>query len=250
MTAALRTAGLSKRFGGLAAVSDVSLEIPQGARHALIGPNGAGKTTLINLLTGVLEPSAGDVFLGGERITALTQHLRVKKGLTRTFQINTLFPGLTVLDSVVLAILERKGIAARWMRAVASHRAEFEEAMALLATFKLDRDAQRRTTELAYGRQRLVEIALALATRPKILLLDEPAAGIPSSESVEVLGVIAALPADVTVLFIEHDMGLVFRFAQRITVLVAGRVLVEGTPEEIARNDEVKSVYLGRDAHG
>jgi branched-chain amino acid transport system ATP-binding protein len=250
MTAALRTAGLSRRFGGLAAVSDVSLEIPQGARHALIGPNGAGKTTLINLLTGVLEPSAGDVFLGGERITALTQHLRVKKGLTRTFQINTLFPGLTVLDSVVLAILERKGIAARWMRAVASHRAEFEEAMALLATFKLDRDAQRRTTELAYGRQRLVEIALALATRPKILLLDEPAAGIPSSESVEVLGVIAALPADVTVLFIEHDMGLVFRFAQRITVLVAGRVLVEGSPEEIARNDEVKSVYLGRDAHG
>jgi branched-chain amino acid transport system ATP-binding protein len=250
MTAALRTAGLSRRFGGLAAVSDVSLEIPQGARHALIGPNGAGKTTLINLLTGVLEPSAGDVFLGGERITALTQHLRVKKGLTRTFQINTLFPGLTVLDSVVLAILERKGIAARWMRAVASYRAEFEEAMALLATFKLDRDAQRRTTELAYGRQRLVEIALALATRPKILLLDEPAAGIPSSESVEVLGVIAALPADVTVLFIEHDMGLVFRFAQRITVLVAGRVLVEGTPEEIARNDEVKSVYLGRDAHG
>jgi len=248
--AALRTAGLSKRFGGLTAVSDVSLEIPEGARHALIGPNGAGKTTLINLLTGVLEPSAGDVFLGGERITALPQHLRVKKGLTRTFQINTLFPGLTVLDSVALAILERKGIAARWLRAVASHRAEFEEAMALLATFKLDRDAQRRTTELAYGRQRLVEIALALATRPKILLLDEPAAGIPSSESVEVLGVIAALPADVTVLFIEHDMGLVFRFAQRITVLVAGRVLVEGTPEEIARNDEVKSVYLGRDAHG
>jgi branched-chain amino acid transport system ATP-binding protein len=250
MTAALRTAGLSKRFGGLAAVSDVSLEIPQGARHALIGPNGAGKTTLINLLTGVLEPSAGEVFLGGERITALTQHLRVKKGLARTFQINTLFPGLTVLDSVVLAILERKGMAARWMRTVSSHRAEFEEAMAVLATFRLERDAQRRTAELAYGRQRLVEIALALATRPKILLLDEPAAGIPSAESVEVLGVIAALPSEVTVLFIEHDMGLVFRFAQRITVLVAGRVLVEGTPEEIARNDEVKSVYLGRDAHG
>jgi branched-chain amino acid transport system ATP-binding protein len=250
MSAALRTAGLSKRFGGLAAVSGVSLEIPQGARHALIGPNGAGKTTLINLLTGVLEPSAGDVFLGGERVTALPQHLRVKKGLTRTFQINTLFPGLTVLESVVLAILERKGIAARWMRTVSSYRAEFEEAMAVLATFRLERDAQRRTTELAYGRQRLVEIALALATRPKILLLDEPAAGIPSSESVEVLGVIAALPSDVTVLFIEHDMGLVFRFAQRITVLVAGRVLVEGTPAEIARNEDVKSVYLGRDAHG
>jgi branched-chain amino acid transport system ATP-binding protein len=250
MSAALRTAGLSKRFGGLSAVSDVSLEIPQGARHALIGPNGAGKTTLINLLTGVLEPSAGDVFLGGERITALPQHLRVKKGLTRTFQINTLFPGLTVLESVALAILERKGLAARWLRPVSSHHAEIDEAMELLATFKLDRDARRRTAELAYGRQRLVEIALALATRPKILLLDEPAAGIPSSESVEVLGVIAALPADVTVLFIEHDMGLVFRFAERITVLVAGRVLIEGTPDEIARDEEVKAVYLGREAHG
>jgi branched-chain amino acid transport system ATP-binding protein len=250
MTAALRTAGLSKRFGGLAAVSDVSLEIPQGARHALIGPNGAGKTTLINLLTGVLEPSAGEVFLGGERITALRQHVRVKRGLTRTFQINTLFPGLTVLESVVLAILERKGLAARWMRPVSSQRAEIDEAMELLATFKLERDAHRRTTELAYGRQRLVEIALALATRPKILLLDEPAAGIPSSESVEVLGVIAALPADVTVLFIEHDMGLVFRFARRITVLVAGSVLTEGTPEEIARDERVKAVYLGSDAHG
>jgi branched-chain amino acid transport system ATP-binding protein len=250
MTAALRTAGLSKRFGGLAAVSDVSLEIPQGARHALIGPNGAGKTTLINLLTGVLAPSAGEVFLGGERITALRQHVRVKKGLTRTFQINTLFPGLTVLESVVLAILERKGLAARWMRPVSSQRAAIDEAMELLATFKLERDAQRRTTELAYGRQRLVEIALALATRPKILLLDEPAAGIPSSESVEVLGVIAALPADVTVLFIEHDMGLVFRFARRITVLVAGSVLTEGTPEEIARDAEVKAVYLGSDDHG
>jgi branched-chain amino acid transport system ATP-binding protein len=250
MSAALRTVGLSKRFGGLSAVSDVSLEIPQGARHALIGPNGAGKTTLINLLTGVLEPTAGDVFLGGERITALPQHLRVKKGLTRTFQINTLFAGLTVLESVVLAILERKGLAAHWIRPVSSHCAEIDEAMELLATFKLDRDAQRRTAELAYGRQRLVEIALALATRPKILLLDEPAAGIPSSESVEVLGVIAALPADVTVLFIEHDMGLVFRFAERITVLVAGRVLMEGTPDEVARNDEVKAVYLGREAHG
>jgi branched-chain amino acid transport system ATP-binding protein len=250
MTAALRTAGLSKRFGGLAAVSDVSLEIPQGARHALIGPNGAGKTTLINLLTGVLAPSAGEVFLGGERITALRQHVRVKKGLTRTFQINTLFPGLTVLESVVLAILERKGLAARWIRPVSRWRAEIDEAMDLLATFKLEHDARRRTTELAYGRQRLVEIALALATRPKILLLDEPAAGIPSAESVEVLGVIAALPEDVTVLFIEHDMGLVFRFARRITVLVAGRVLVEGSPEEIAGNAEVKAVYLGSDAHG
>ena len=247
MTAALRTAGLSKHFGGLAAVSDVSLSLPVGARHALIGPNGAGKTTLINLLTGVLVPSAGDVFLHEERITPLGQHRRVKRGLTRTYQINTLFPGLTVRESVVLAILERKGLAARWMRPVAAYREENDEAMALLATLKLERDAAARTAELAYGRQRLVEIALALATRPKILLLDEPAAGIPSAESVEVLGVIAALPADVTVLFIEHDMGLVFRFAQRITVLVAGRVLTEGAPDEIAHDPQVKAVYLGKD---
>lgn len=250
MTAALSTMGLSKKFGALAAVSDVNLAIAPGARHALIGPNGAGKTTLINLLTGALEPSAGEVFLGAERITPLGQHVRVKKGLARTFQINTLFPSLTVLESVVLAILERKGLAARWLRTVASHRGEIEEARAILATFRLDGDAGKRTAELAYGRQRLVEIALALATRPRILLLDEPAAGIPSAESVEVLGVIAALPAGVTVLFIEHDMGLVLRFAQRITVLVAGRVLTEGAPEEIARDERVKAVYLGTESHG
>jgi branched-chain amino acid transport system ATP-binding protein len=248
--AALRTERLSRNFGGLAAVSEVSLALPRGARHALIGPNGAGKTTLINLLTGALAPTAGDVFLHEERITPLAQHRRVKRGLARTFQINTLFPGLTVLESVVLAILERKGLAARWLRGVGRHRAEIDEARALLATLRLERDAATRTAQLPYGRQRLVEIALALATAPRILLLDEPAAGIPSAESVEVLGVVAALPVDVTVLFIEHDMGLVFRFAERITVLVAGRVLTEGTPEEIARNAQVRAVYLGKDFRG
>jgi branched-chain amino acid transport system ATP-binding protein len=248
--AALRTERLSKQFGGLAAVSEVSLALPRGARHALIGPNGAGKTTLINLLSGALAPTSGDVFLHEERVTPLPQHRRVKRGLARTFQINALFPGLTVLESVVLAILERKGLAARWLRSVASHRAEIDEARALLATLRLERDAATRTAELPYGRQRLVEIALGLATAPKILLLDEPAAGIPSAESVEVLGVVAALPADVTVLFIEHDMGLVFRFAERITVLVAGRVLTEGTPEEIRHNPEVRAVYLGTAFHG
>jgi branched-chain amino acid transport system ATP-binding protein len=250
MTAALRTSGLGKRFGGLAALNDVSLSLARGARHALIGPNGAGKTTLINLLTGVLEPSAGEVFLGEERVTSLPQHRRVKRGLARTYQINTLFPGLTVLESVVLAVLERKGLAARWMRSVASYREENEEARSLLATLKLEPHAEKRTAELPYGHQRLVEIALALATRPSILLLDEPAAGIPSAESVEVLGVIAALPADVTILFIEHDMGLVFRFAERITVLVGGSVLTEGSPEEISRDARVRAVYLGEERHG
>jgi len=247
---ALRTAGLSMRFGELAALTDVTLSLPAGARHALIGPNGAGKTTLINVLTGKLEPSSGDVFLGEENITHLRQHPRVKRGLTRTFQINTLFAGLTVLESVVLAILERKGLAARWWRPVARYGEEIEEARALLATLRLDREAGRRTAELPYGRQRLVEIALGLATGPRILLLDEPAAGIPAAESVEVLGVIAALPRDVTVLFIEHDMGLVFRFAERITVLVGGRVLTEGTPDEIKRDERVRAVYLGKETHG
>jgi branched-chain amino acid transport system ATP-binding protein len=250
MTAALRTSGLTKRFGGLAALNDVSISLARGARHALIGPNGAGKTTFINLLTGVLDPTAGEVFLGEERVTPLPQHRRVKRGLARTYQINTLFPGLTVLESVVLAVLERKGLAARWMRPVASYREENEEARSLLATLKLEPHAATRTAELPYGHQRLVEIALALATRPSILLLDEPAAGIPSAESVEVLGVIAALPADVTILFIEHDMGLVFRFAERITVLVGGSVLTEGSPEEISRDARVRAVYLGEERHG
>jgi branched-chain amino acid transport system ATP-binding protein len=248
MTNALRTERLTKRFGELEAVTDVSLSLPTGARHALIGPNGAGKTTLINLLTGALAPSAGEVFLGEERITPLRQHARVKRGLTRTFQVTSLFPGLTVLESVLIAILEREGHGARAWASLSSHRKEISEARELLALLRLESDAGRRTAELPYGRQRLMEIALGLATRPRILLLDEPAAGIPSEESVEVLGAVAALPADVTVLFIEHDMDLVFRFAQRITVLVAGRILTEGTPAEIAADPRVKAVYLGHEA--
>ncbi len=247
MTVVLRTEGLTRRFGALAAVTDVSLSLPRGARHALIGPNGAGKTTLINLLTGVLAPSAGDVWLGEERITHLRQHPRVKRGLTRTFQINTLFGGLTVLESVVLAILEREGRAAEWRRPVASYGEDAEEAMDLLATLRLADDADRRTATLPYGRQRLVEIALALATKPRILLLDEPAAGIPAAESGEVFGAIAGLPPSVSVLFIEHDMGLVFRFAERITVLAGGSILAEGEPEEIRRDERVRAVYLGRE---
>jgi branched-chain amino acid transport system ATP-binding protein len=246
MTAVLRTEALTRRFGALAAVSDVSLALPRGARHALIGPNGAGKTTFIDLLTGALAPTSGDVFLGDERITALPQHRRVKRGLTRTFQVNTLFPGLTVVEAVVLAILEREGRAAEWRRDVASHRQDTIEAMDLLGELGLAGDANTRTASLPYGRQRLVEIALGLATRPRILLLDEPAAGIPAAESSEVLGAIAALPPSVTVLFIEHDMDLVFRFAQRITVLAAGRILAEGTPEAISRDERVREVYLGR----
>ena len=250
MTAALRTEGLSKHFGAFKANSDVSLAFPQGARHALIGPNGAGKTTLINLLTGVFAPTSGDVFLGDERITALPQHQRVKRGMTRTFQINTLFAGLTVLESVVLAVCERKGRAGIWHRTVASQREEAGEAYALLEMLRLASEADSLTRNLPYGKQRLVEIALALATKPRILLLDEPAAGIPAGESAELFSVIAALPKDVTILFIEHDMELVFRFAERITVLVGGRVLTEGTPAEIAADPRVREVYLGEAQHG
>jgi len=247
---ALRTQGLSKQWGAFKANSDISLSFAPGARHALIGPNGAGKTTFINLLTGGFAPTSGQVFLGEEDITGLPQHARVKRGMTRTFQINTLFAGLTVLESVMLALCERDGRHRVWYQTVAQQKRQADEGMALLASLKLHRDAHTVTRSLPYGKQRLVEIALALATRPKVLLLDEPAAGIPSAESAELFEVISALPRDVTVLFIEHDMGLVFKFAERITVLVGGKVLCEGTPEEIASDQRVKEVYLGEAEHG
>ena len=250
MSAALRTQGLSKSFGEFVANSEISLSFAAGARHALIGPNGAGKTTFINLLTGVLAPTAGEVYLGEERVTDLPQHARVKRGMTRTFQINTLFPGLSALESVVLACCEREARGGVWWRPASAERKAIDEAHEILGRLRLDRDADAPTRALPYGKQRLLEIALALATRPTVLLLDEPAAGIPASESAELFQVIAQLPRDVTVVFIEHDMNLVFRFAERITVLVGGAVLVEGTPEEIAREPRVREVYLGEAQHG
>ncbi|GIZ50560.1 ABC transporter ATP-binding protein [Noviherbaspirillum aridicola] len=250
MNTLLRTEGLGKRWGPFVANSDISLRFEPGARHALIGPNGAGKTTFINLLTGYLAPSEGRVFFGDEDITALPQHQRVKRGMTRTFQINTLFAGLTVLESVALAIFEREGMHRVWHRTAASRSDVVDEAVALLGRLNLERDADTLTSNLPYGKQRLVEIALALATRPKVLLLDEPAAGIPTAESAELFDAIARLPRDVTVLFIEHDMNLVFRFAERITVLVGGKVLTEGTPAGIAADPRVKEVYLGEAEHG
>jgi len=245
---ALRTEGLCKRWGALAANDCIDLTLPVGARHALIGPNGAGKTTLVNLLTGLYPPSAGRVVLGETDVTRLAMHERVKRGLVRTFQINTLFAGLTVLESVVLAICERTGTAGTWRRTVARLSAPIDEARALLDRLGLGSAASTVTQNLPYGKQRLLEIALALALEPKVLLLDEPASGIPAGESTEVFEVIAALPADVTVLFIEHDMELVFRFAQRVAVLVDGRLLTEGTPSEIAADPRVRAVYLGEAA--
>ena len=245
MSAALRTVALTKHFGGLRAVNSVSLTLAPGQRHAIIGPNGAGKTSLINLLTGVLRPSAGEVFLGEERVTRLPVHQRVKRGLARTFQINNLFPELTVLQSVLFAVCEQRGVATNAWRPVARCADEIAAARAILRTLNLHHIEAEAVKELAYGQQRLVEIALALASRPRILLLDEPAAGVPKGESEALFRAIADLPGEVTVLLIEHDMDIVFRFAQRITVLVAGAILVEGTPQEIARDAQVKQVYLG-----
>ncbi len=248
MTATLRTVGLSKQWGAFRANSDISLTFAPGARHGLIGPNGAGKTTFINLLTGVLPPTSGAVYLGEENITRLPQHARVKRGMTRTFQINTLFPGLTVMESIMLAIGEREGRGGAWHRGVAREQAAADEAWDLMTRLRLAGEAGTLTRNLAYGKQRLVEIALALATRPSILLLDEPAAGVPKGESSELFATIEELPGDVTIVFIEHDMDIVFRFAQRITVLVGGSVLTEGTPDEIAADPRVREVYLG-EAH-
>jgi len=227
---------------------DVALELPTGVRYALIGPNGAGKTTLINLLTGMVRPDSGQIFLGGAEITALKPEARVRQGLARTFQINTLFPQLTALESVAIAVLERERHAHNWWRPLARFDAAIEEASAILASLRLGDVAHRATRELAYGQQRLLEIALALATRPRVLLLDEPAAGVPKDESAELFAAISALSQDLTVLFIEHDMNVVFRFASRIIVMVGGRILVEGTPDEVGRDPRVREVYLGKHA--
>lgn len=244
-TYALQTKGLVKKFGGFVATNDVTLNVEAGARHALIGPNGAGKTTLINLLTGFLTPTSGEVILKGETVTTLSQHQRVKRGLARTFQINRLFADLTVLESATMAVNERLGLGARFWKPVGSHTQAVDEAAELLRSLRLLDVAHHTTRSLAYGKQRLIEIALALAVKPQVLLLDEPAAGVPTSESRELFESIAALPRDVTIVLIEHDMDLVFRFADQISVLVSGALLTQGTPEAIANDPKVKEVYLG-----
>jgi len=250
MSAALQARGLFKRFGGLTVTDDVSLTLEPGARHALIGPNGAGKTTLVNLLTGVLRPSEGAVVLAGEDVTQLPQHARVRRGLARTFQINQLFPEFSPAEALAAAIAEREGRGDDMLRGVGSREPIVAEIVALLDRFDLLAEMDRPTHALAYGKQRLLEIALALACRPRALLLDEPAAGVPESERRDILSALAALPSDVAVLLIEHDMDLVFSFAKSITVLVAGRILTEGAPDAIAADPRVRAVYLGEDAHG
>ena len=249
-TPALAARKIDKRFGELVVASDIAITLPQGGRYALIGPNGAGKTTLINLMTGMLTPDGGQIFLGGEEITALKPEERVRRGLVRTFQINTLFPHLSALEAVTLAVCERRGEAGIWWRRLPAYREAIDEAHGILGSLRLAQVCNRPTCELAYGQQRLLEIALALATRPKVLLLDEPAAGVPKDESAELFTALANLSTDIAILFIEHDMNVVFRFASRIIVMVGGRILVEGTPQEIAADAKVREVYLGRRGHG
>ncbi len=241
----LRTHALVKRFGGITATDHVSLNIRGGARHALIGPNGAGKTTLINQITGVLAPTSGRVELRGRDITHLAPHKRVGLGLVRTFQINQLFATLTPLQSLAIAVASRLGAAHRWWRPMGADAAMAAECEALLAQFRLQDHADQATRTLPYGKRRLLEIALAVAQKPSVLLLDEPAAGVPASERADILATVAALPADVSVVLIEHDMDLVFSFATRITVLVNGAVLTEGDPRTIAADPQVRAVYLG-----
>ena len=250
MSLALETQGLLKQFGGLKVTRDLSLKIAQGARHALIGPNGAGKTTVINLLTGVLRPDSGRILLEGNDVTALPVHVRVLRGLSRTFQINQLYPDLTPIETIGLAVSERLGRGGDWWRVMGTRDDVNAEIAENLDRFHLTDVMNEPTATLPYGKQRLLEIAVAIATKPRVLLLDEPAAGVPESERHDILAAVAALPRDVTVLLIEHDMDLVFSFADRISVLVNGAMLVEGTPDEVARDRRVKAVYLGEAADG
>jgi ABC-type branched-subunit amino acid transport system ATPase component len=250
MDAALETHGLVKHFGGIVPTKDVTFRLEPGARQALIGPNGAGKTTFVNLLTGVLPPSAGRVVLGGEDITRLRPEARVRRGLVRTFQINQLFGDLTPLETLALAVDERLRLGGDWRRRVGARESVSAEIMQVAERFGLTDVLERPTDTLPYGKQRLLEIAAAFACAPKVLLLDEPAAGVPEAERRDILDAIAALPADVSVLLIEHDMDLVFAFAKRISVLVDGALMVEAEPAAIAADPRVRAVYLGESRDG
>ena len=245
MEAALETKGLVKRFGGLPATDNVSFRLEQGARHALIGPNGAGKTTFINLLTGVLPPSSGQIFLEGQEITRLRPEQRVRRGLARTFQINQLFAAMTPLETLALTVSERVGGGRDWWRVIGTRPEIVDGVIEVAERFRLTDVLDERTSSLAYGKQRLLEMAVAFACRPRVLLLDEPAAGVPEAERDELLATIAALPRDVSVLLIEHDMDLVFSFANRISVLVNGALFTEGTVQEVSSDPRVRAVYLG-----
>jgi branched-chain amino acid transport system ATP-binding protein len=245
MTHALRLDGIQKNFGALQVASDISLSLPVGARTALIGPNGAGKTTFVNIVTGALAPSSGTIRYFGQDITAASQAERARAGLLRTFQITRVFKTLTVADNVRLAVVQQRGQQRSAWRS--ADRDEIGEAnvASTLALLQLQHIADRRVDRLAYGERRLVEIALALAGEPKVLLLDEPAAGVPKGESETIMRVVESLPSDLAILLVEHDMDLVFRFAREIVVLVAGAILTTGSPDQISRDPRVRDIYFG-----
>lgn len=245
MTAVLELSNLVMRFGGLVVTNDVSLTLDPGARHALIGPNGAGKTTLVNLVTGRLRPRGGTVRLAGQDVTALPQHRRTRLGLVRNFQVTNLFASFSALENVALAVAEREGVglSLRSRRGFASHIAD--EAEAIGRRMRFGDVGTVLVRDLAYGQQRLVELAVAMALRPRVLLLDEPAAGLPAADHVMILEALDDLPPDVAVLLIEHDMPLVFRFARDITVLAEGAVIARGPPDAIRKDQRVRAAYLG-----
>ena len=249
MSVALQTFDLVKSFGGITATDHVDFTLAKGARHALIGPNGAGKTTFVNQLTGVLKPSSGRIELMGEEITGLPREARVKRGLARTFQINQLFATMTPLEMIALVTSERLGRGSHPFRTLDRDPELVSQTAEILNRFRLDDIMDQTIATLPYGKRRQIEIAAAFSARPSVLLLDEPAVGVPEAERRELMQMVADLPDDVSVLLIEHDMDLVFRFATRITVLVNGRVLAEGTPEEMARHPAVRAAYLGEEAY-
>ncbi len=241
----LRVEALTLAFGGLRVAREISLALASGDRLALIGPNGAGKTTFVNLVTGQLAPDAGRIVLAGEDVTRMAVAARVRRGLVRTFQISRLFRDMSVRDNVLLAILQREGRTARAIRHAATDRTLVAEADAHLERLGLGEVAGDRVGAIAYGQQRLVEIAIAVALRPKVLLLDEPAAGVSRAEQPRIVAALAALPPDIAVLMIEHDMDLVLRLARRVVVLAAGALVFDGSPEAVVSDPGVRAAYLG-----
>jgi ABC-type branched-subunit amino acid transport system ATPase component len=245
MTAALEIQGLNKSFGAIQVARDITLSLEEGARRALIGPNGAGKTTFVSLLSGVVRPDSGRVLLFGQDITSDSASVRTKKGLVRTFQVSNLFGKLSVLENVFLAVSERSNASFDLWTGAGKKRELIDKAEHLIEQLRLTDNIHDPVSQIAYGRQRLVEIALALALEPRVLLLDEPAAGIPHSETDVLLEAVYSLPTNIAILMIEHDMQVVRRFASEVTVLVGGAVLMTGTPKDVMVSEQVREVYLG-----
>ncbi|MXW86421.1 MAG: ABC transporter ATP-binding protein [Boseongicola sp. SB0667_bin_21] len=247
----LEIRNLCKSFGALKAADDVSLTVERGTIHALIGPNGAGKTTLIALLSGYLQPSSGAITFDGQDLLAIPTHMRPHAGLVRSFQITSVFPEMTVRENVCLVLQSVAGQARSLFRLADADRAEREEAEAALARVGLIDQADALTGNLAHGQKRQVEIAMALAARPKVLLLDEPTAGMGVEESRRIMNLLEDLRASVTMLLVEHDMDVVFGLADRVSVLVYGKVIASDTPERIRVNPDVQEAYLGdHELHG